>query len=92
MWVAVPSCFRLLKQDVVLADALAWANTGKRIAAKMAMIAMTTSSSISVNALFRFILTSNSTLNCQDSTPVLAKTIRRNKHFVFSLKQYVHQQ
>src|SRR5207244_6230058 len=38
----------LLKQAVWRALARAWAKTGKRIAARMAMMAMTTSSSISV--------------------------------------------
>jgi hypothetical protein len=50
MAVAVPICLRLLRHEVDLADSFAWAKTGKRIAARMAMIAMTTSSSIRVNA------------------------------------------
>jgi len=38
----------LLTQEMALAFSRACANTGKRIAARIAMIAMTTSSSISV--------------------------------------------
>src|SRR5438067_2092068 len=48
----VPNCFMLLKQAVWRALARAWAKTGKRIAARMAMMAMTTSNSISVNPRF----------------------------------------
>jgi hypothetical protein len=40
----------LLKQVAFLAASFAWAKTGNRIAAKMAIIAMTTRSSMSVNA------------------------------------------
>src|SRR5438067_1122945 len=43
----------LERQDVFRAAALAWAKTGKRIAARIAMIAITTSSSINVNAFVR---------------------------------------
>ena len=46
-----PSCLALLRQEVFFAAALAWAKTGKRMAARIAMIAMTTRSSISVKAL-----------------------------------------
>src|SRR5690242_9878193 len=42
------SCFLLERQEAVLADSRAWAKTGKRIAARIAMIAMTTSSSMRV--------------------------------------------
>src|SRR5213593_3728617 len=48
---AVPICFRLLAHVACRAFSRAWAKTGKRIAAKMAMIAITTSNSIRVNAL-----------------------------------------
>src|SRR5579862_1069604 len=41
-------CLMLLKQEMVLADSRAWANTGNRIAARIAIIAMTTSNSIRV--------------------------------------------
>src|SRR5579862_2440471 len=47
---ANPICFRLLMLAVFLAAILAWANTGNRIAARIAMIAITTSSSMRVNA------------------------------------------
>src|SRR6266851_4237904 len=40
-------------QTVIRALSRAWANTGKSSAARIAMTAMTTSSSIRVNALFR---------------------------------------
>src|SRR5437016_183821 len=46
--VAVPTCFVLLRQEIARAFSRAWANTGKRIAARIAMIAITTSSSIRV--------------------------------------------
>src|SRR5438445_2377328 len=41
-------CLRLDRHIVWRAFSLAWAKTGKRMAARMAMIAMTTSSSIRV--------------------------------------------
>src|SRR4051794_20549277 len=43
-------CLTLLRLTAALAACFAWANTGKRIAARMAMIAMTTRSSMRVNA------------------------------------------
>src|SRR5436853_4874272 len=46
---ARPICFRLDWQLAWRDFSRAWAKTGKRMAARMAMIAMTTSSSISVN-------------------------------------------
>src|SRR5437868_2719012 len=58
----VPSdhCFILERQEVCRAFSRAWAKTGKRIAARMAMIAITTRSSISVNpASRRFMGVSN---------------------------------
>ena len=42
-------CFMLLRQDVALAFSLARDNAGRSIAARMAMMAITTSSSINVN-------------------------------------------
>src|SRR5438105_3254218 len=45
-------CFVLLTQEIWRADARAWAKTGKRIAARRAMIAMTTSNSVSVKPRF----------------------------------------
>src|SRR5262245_14262218 len=51
--VAVPICFRLERQPACRAFSRAWAKTGKRIAARMAMIAITTSNSISVKPLLR---------------------------------------
>src|SRR5947208_685956 len=47
---ALASCFRLEVHMVARAFSRAWANTGKRMAARMAMMAITTRSSISVNA------------------------------------------
>src|SRR5690242_16366630 len=46
--IPVPSCFKLDEHDAWRAFSRAWAKTGKRIAARMAMIAITTSSSIRV--------------------------------------------
>src|SRR3954471_10303789 len=47
-------CFVLLRHVAVRAFSRAWANTGNRIAARMAMMAITTSNSIKVKpALFR---------------------------------------
>jgi hypothetical protein len=46
------NCLTLDSEDVDFADFFAWAKTGKRIAARMAMIAITTSSSMRVNAFF----------------------------------------
>src|SRR5437870_2255056 len=48
--VAVPICLRFDRQPACRAFSFAWAKTGKRIAARMAIMAITTSSSISVNA------------------------------------------
>src|SRR5579884_594996 len=45
---AVPICRKLLRQEMARAFSRACAKTGKRMAARMAMIAMTTSSSMSV--------------------------------------------
>src|SRR5579871_5958014 len=45
---AVPICFMLETQEMVRACSRALAKTGNRIAARIAMIAITTSSSISV--------------------------------------------
>src|SRR5689334_25158699 len=45
---ASPACLQLERQLIARAFARAWAKTGKRIAAKIAMIAITTSSSIKV--------------------------------------------
>src|SRR5689334_22947724 len=49
----VPICFMLERQVVIRAFSRACAKTGKRIAARMAMMAITTSSSIKVNAGLR---------------------------------------
>src|SRR5438876_10225042 len=48
---AVPICLQLERQAVWRAFSRAWANTGNRIAARTAMMAMTTSSSMRVKAL-----------------------------------------
>src|SRR5438876_5770693 len=53
---AAPSCLRLDRQLVCRAFSRACAKTGKRIAARIAMIAITTRSSIRVNALKRDIM------------------------------------
>src|SRR5262249_452013 len=50
---AVPNCLQFDRHPVARALSRAWAKTGKRIAAKIAMIAITTSSSMSVNPLRR---------------------------------------
>jgi hypothetical protein len=49
-------CLVLLKQDVAFAAAFAWAKTGNRMAARIAIIAITTKSSIRVKPL-RFVVT-----------------------------------
>src|SRR5258708_5977501 len=49
MWSARPICFRFDWQLAWRDFSRAWAKTGKRIAARMAMIAITTSNSIRVN-------------------------------------------
>src|SRR6185369_500498 len=53
--VAMPICRRLFKQYVCLDFSFARDNAGRSIDARMAMMAMTTSSSIKVKAEFRFI-------------------------------------
>ncbi len=47
-----PICLQLDKHDVDLALSRAWAKTGNRMAARIAMMAMTTSNSIRVKPLF----------------------------------------
>src|SRR5216683_356988 len=54
IWVAVPKCRRLERQAVERAFSRACANTGNRIAARMAMMAITTSSSMRVKPERRF--------------------------------------
>src|SRR6478609_7936419 len=56
--IIVPSCLTLLRSTVFFAANLAWAKTGNRIAAKIAMIAITTRSSMSVKALRVIVFTS----------------------------------
>src|SRR6266508_3723151 len=51
--IAEPICFRFEEQTACRAFSRAWANTGNRMAARMAMMAITTSSSMRVNAAFR---------------------------------------
>src|SRR5690349_19977415 len=50
MWNANPTCRELFRHALCLAFALALLRAGRSIAARIAMIAMTTSSSIKVNA------------------------------------------
>jgi hypothetical protein len=50
---AMPSCFRLLLQRTAMAFDLALLSAGRSIPARIAMIAITTSSSIRVKAAFR---------------------------------------
>ena len=50
MTLAKPTCFRLFMHCVRLARSLALASAGNSMAARIAMMAMTTSSSIRVNA------------------------------------------
>ena len=52
MIIASPNCFWLEIETVFLAASLACANTGNKIAARIAMMAITTKSSINVNAFF----------------------------------------
>src|ERR1051325_9163667 len=57
MFAASTNCLILLMHDVFRAASRALANTGNRIAASIAMIAMTTSNSMRVNArLLRLML------------------------------------
>src|SRR5512133_2585775 len=71
MYIAIdsPICLQLDKQVVARAFSRAWAKTGKRIAARIAMIAMTTSSSIRVNACRRRPLIRTSSLETQTAAP-----------------------
>src|SRR6266851_10018936 len=48
--IARPICFRLLRHMIVRAFSLAWLSAGSNRAARIEMIAMTTSNSISVKA------------------------------------------
>jgi hypothetical protein len=51
---AKPNCFILLRQDACRAFSLAFENTGNKIAANIAIMAMTTSNSIRVKPLLVF--------------------------------------
>src|SRR5262245_48619965 len=53
MWIAVPICFWFERQAACRALLRACAKTGNKMAARIAMMAMTTSSSINVNAFAR---------------------------------------
>src|SRR2546425_12413400 len=64
---AVPIWRQLERQTVARALSRAWAKTGKRIAARMAMIAITTRSSIRVNPLFRLAIEALSFRDCPAS-------------------------
>src|SRR5206468_5172143 len=48
MWYDSPICLQLERHDAARPLSRAWAKTGKRIAARMAIMAITTSSSIKV--------------------------------------------
>src|SRR5713101_429943 len=54
----VPICLKLDRQVDIRACSRAWAKTGNRIAARMAMMAMTTSNSINVKPV-RFLIGSS---------------------------------
>src|SRR5579871_3757710 len=60
---ARPICLVFERQDAARAFSRAWAKTGNRMAARMAMIAMTTSSSIRVKALLRDLISNLSLSN-----------------------------
>ena len=50
---AMPNCLVLLKQAIAFARSFAWFKAGSNKAARMAIIAMTTSNSIKVKADFK---------------------------------------
>src|SRR5262245_17212461 len=52
-WVASPHCLRLFRQAIAWAFSLAFPNAGSSIAAKIAMMAITTSNSIRVKPTVR---------------------------------------
>ncbi len=54
MNVASANCLELFKQEICCAFVFAHANAGSRIAARIAIIAITTSNSIKVNPRFGF--------------------------------------
>src|SRR5689334_9516783 len=71
------NCLMLLRLDVCFAAALARAKTGKRIAARIAMIAITTKSSMSVNALRQIErMESPSSHSCEDWDHFNATSLR----------------
>src|SRR5579872_5995042 len=93
-------CLRLLCEEAARADCLAWAKTGKRMAARIAIIAITTSSSISVKPGFSplcmvMILLKNEVkgvvrVHCTTrSLNVRERTVKefQNQKFKVSLKQ-----
>src|ERR1041384_5047101 len=59
IWFATPSCFKLFMQATCLDFSLALESAGSNMAASTAMMAITTSSSIKVNAVKRLRLIRN---------------------------------
>lgn len=52
---AMPICFKLLQHEILAAAIRAFDRAGKSIAAKMAIIAITTNNSINVKDFIRFL-------------------------------------
>src|SRR5438094_1363044 len=89
MLVASPICFKLEMQLVVRPFSRAWAKTGKRMAARMAIIAITTSSSIRVKACARLRFMPFSFLWTAKPTLLRGASARRDAG-PFSLYDFVH--
>src|SRR5438105_10745522 len=69
MAMAKPHCLRLLAHMVLTAFALAVANAGSSMAARMAIIAITTNNSINVNAAAFLTADRNSTVLLKKDVP-----------------------
>src|SRR5437899_1819908 len=77
--IPVVTCFMLLRQPVRRADSRARAKTGNKIAARIAMMAMTTSSSISVNPRSRRVSMEGTLLRSRGTPRVAHPAVHRHR-------------
>src|SRR5438128_10762336 len=76
--IPVVTCFMLLRQPVRRADSRARAKTGNKIAARIAMMAITTSSSISVNPRWRRVSMEGTLFRSRGTPRVAHPAVRRH--------------
>ena len=96
MRAAMPICRSFDWQEACRAFSRAWAKTGKRIAARMAIMAMTTRSSLRVNAVCRLGFwrrhTGWASANCMAvSFAGISNSTDRSTNVIIVLLEYTHQ-